>query len=168
MERLKAYSHYIILLLLQGGAYKMWHVTPEKFLALKTIGYNGHKYRIDHNQVSYLHGWCPWKSYNPWNPWSMCYLYIYQWYHATGLLVFKEPADPLHAVEVPEPPLKFLDQSDEKWTPAVVAGVALSKLYKDYDKKLSYGGFKLTPTLLIILLVAVIFLLLLATGRINF
>lgn len=168
MERIKTYSHYLILILLQGGTYKLFHVKPDKFEALKTIRYHGHLYLIDQEQVVYLHGWSPWLFYNPWNPWRMVYNYIYEWYHATGLLVFKEPKDPLHAVEVAEPPLRFEQPADEKWTPAVVRGVALSTLYKQYDKRLGYGAFKLTWQMLLICLVGFILILLIATGRLSF
>ena len=166
MERIKEFKHYVLMVLLSKGGYWLRDMSPEELGRLKTFPVNGHKYGVDRNFVFTLHGWYPWLKENRWNAWRQVWNMIYRYFIPTGLLYYEEPEDPLHGVELPIPPMTW-SIMQEKWTPALVQAVNLSKLEERYTKRLNFGNFKMDWKVMLIIGVVAVVLLLVLTGRIK-
>lgn len=148
---------------MNGGYWLRWY-DVEGFDRLKTFTYNGRKYNINRESLFFLHGWCPWLKDNVWNPWRQVYNMVYRWWYATGLLVYEEPLDELHGVEKAIEPITW-PEAKEKWTPALVQAVNLSRLEQKYNKHVTYGGFKMDWKVVLIVGFAMVLVLLFLTGR---
>jgi hypothetical protein len=144
------------IIFLRNGLY---HKVPIKSgKSLKSFQYNGHKYGWDEDRIFRLLGWYPWQvpSLNP-------FKFFYQWlerrYVSVGLVLYREPADPLHAVELAEPPLAFSDyvvKGYDRVSPALFRGAILSPLYKRYEKATKFAGITDKKTIIIIIAVFIV------------
>ena len=166
MERIKEFKHYVVIVSLFNGGYWIRDMTSEALARLKTLTVHGHKYAIDRNSVFTLHGWYSWLKENRWNAWRQVYNMVYRYFIPCGLLYYEEPEDPLHGVELPIPPMMW-SIKQEKWTPALVQAVNLSKLEERYTKRLNFGNFKMDWKIMLIIGVVAVVLLLILTGRIQ-
>jgi hypothetical protein len=164
---MKPYTHYLVYILLPGGYYKMHHLSPENFDKCRFLKYRGVTYKFERDYIVNFRQWCPWLSENVWNSWRTIYNQVYAWWHETGMMVFpvststKEPVLPIDFSVMPS------GAETAKWTPALVRATARSTLYKEYDKRLSYGGFRLTWKVLAVLVVGLIVVLLIASGKVS-
>lgn len=201
MERLKPFTHYVVVVRLLGGRFWLrffaadtvaktrfaWprlrrsatkpsleltrapKTTHLGFNSLKTITCNGHQYRVDKEAVFSLHGWYPWLKENPWNAWRQVYNMIYRWWHSTGLLVYREPGDQTEAEKADEALYGIAPVAwptvREKWTPALVRAVNLSRLEERYNRQVNYGGMAFDWKIVAVVGLIAVFVLLYLTGR---
>jgi hypothetical protein len=164
MERVKEFKHYVVIVALVTGTYWIRDYTAERMDRLVSVSKYGHKYEIDRKAVLTLHGWYPWLKENRWNAWRQVYNMIYRYFVPCGLLYYEDPA-----VINPETPILPMAWSiqEEKWTPALVQAVNLSKLEERYTKRLNFGTFKLDWKIVLIIGIVAVILLLFLTGRIQ-
>jgi hypothetical protein len=165
MERLKPFTHYVVVIELPDELFFLRSWNAAKFEKIRSFNHNGHRYRVDKESIFRLHGWCPWLKDNAWNAWRKAYNFLYTWWHSTGLIVYKERL---------QTPIELLNGQDpiswpskpEKWTPPLVQAVNLSKLEEKYNKHLNYGSFKFDWKIVVIVGVVAVIALLFLTGRI--
>lgn len=134
---------------------------------IKTVGINrndstfthrGHKYHFD-KESSYI-------IEELWSP--LHWLLPDRLQKYDRLMVFKEPDDPLHGVELPVEPLR-VPSSPELYeeSPDLLRGITRSELLRRYRAKQNFGKLRLPPWwVLVILGVLVVVAMLIMTGAI--
>jgi hypothetical protein len=116
--------------------------------AVKSFKVNGHAYAIDPEEARHLKGWRGkakdgfWAEFTDIIP------------SRIGILLYVEPTDPLHGVEIPVPPVDRVNEIDLQRvdSPAVYHAVLDSPLYRRYQARLKFGSATNWVLVLLVLL----------------
>lgn len=167
MERMKEFKHFLVVIGLTKGGYLMRHYPASKFKKLRSIVYQDVEYLFEKSSVFTLHGWYPWLSENRWNAWRQVYNMAYRYWNPAAMVYFEEkPRAPAGQARTTVYPASWV-VSNEKWTPALVQAVNVSKREEQYNRGLkpAFNTFHMSISTVIIIGVVVIVALLIVTGR---
>lgn len=156
MSTLENYQCYILR---QNNDYDLVAVPAKNADRLKSFVHRGHKYKFDSERSFIIH-----------EPFSIRYWLIPDRFRRYDrMMIFREPADPLHGVEIPIESLTVpahIDSYEE--SPDLLKGVTRSQVLHRYRSKQRFGRFRMPPWwVLLILGLIVVASLLLLTGTIS-
>jgi hypothetical protein len=112
---------------------------------IDSFQHHGHKYGFAPERAFKLKGWYPWMKQGYWSTFAE----VVDW-HKTGLLVYREPEDPLHGIEIPVPPMDRARPVTLQ-SPLLLHGIAQSPLYRNYQRRRKIGS---SNTVLMIAIIA--------------
>lgn len=150
--------NYCVYVLRANNDFDPLVIPAKNAKTLKTFTHRGHKYLFDRESSYIVH-----------EQWSMKYWLMpdrFQKYDR--LMLFREPEDALHGVELPISPLR-VPTSPETYeeSPDLLKGVTRSQVLARYRAKQHFGKFHLPPWwVMVILGVLVVVALLIVTGAI--
>ena len=146
------FDQYAVMVLSRDGGYSFtkyrnrdWAKVKGRQLIHKE---NGHRYALDRTKALNLKGWCPWYAYG----FFSCFIDQMP-YPKRGLLLFREPADKLHGIEIAIQPLdrlENLDITDKEaqanpdnpvMSPRMYKVLAENTLVRDAVRSTPFGGF---------------------------
>lgn len=103
---------------------------------VKSFVVNGHSYAVDPRLARKLKGWRGKAKYGFWAE------FVDVIPSKIGVLFYVEPADPHHAIVIPDPPIDRVAEIDLQRidSPAVYHAIMDSPLYRRYQARLKFGG----------------------------
>jgi len=156
--------NYIVYILRSDNDYDRKVFDGRRLHARKLYRFNflhrGHKYQFDAE-----------RSFIVVDPYLLrTYLLPWRFRRYDRLMLFKEPDDPLHGVELPVPSLTApIHMPGVEESPRVFKAVVLSKLLHRYRSKQRFGFFplRLDWKTALILIIALVALYLLLSGKLS-
>lgn len=150
---------YIIYILRKDNDFDVRHITPQQAKTIRNFKHRGHLYHFD-SEYSFL-------EHDVFSVWR--WLTPAKLQKLNRLLIYREPEDPLHGIEIPIEPLRvptkvnFIEES-----PQILKGVTRSNVLSRYRAKQKFGfSFRANWWIFVVLGIFIIVALLIFTKTIT-